>query len=101
VPFGDAGSIVLARYTGDGYWYEGVVGDLRRVVYADGTSEDLGMDALRPGGIATGLRVEVHPHGGGTPEPGSVLRRVEHGVEVQLDSGTARWSGLGDVRIAP
>lgn len=103
--FGEPGSIVLARYTGDGYWYEGVVGelvgDLRRVVYADGTSEDLPITALRPGGIAVGARVESHAHGASAIEAGTVLRRVEHGVEVQLDSGAPRWSGLGDVRVAP
>lgn len=105
-PFGDVGSIVLARYTGDGHWYEAVVGELvqgelRRVIYADGSGEDLPMTALRPGGITVGARVDSRAHRAPTGEPGTVLRRVEHGVEVQLDSGTRRWSGLGNVRIAP
>lgn len=105
-PFGDVGSIALARYTGDGHWYEAVVGeivtgDLRRMIYADGSSEDLPMTALRPGGITVGARVDSRAHRATTSEPGTVLRRVAHGVEVQLDNGTRRWSGLGNVRIAP
>ena len=104
-PFGEPGSIVLARYGGDGYWYEAVVGEVvgeqRRVVYADGSSEDRPMDALRPGGVAVGARVESRVHGAPTVETGTVLRRIEHGVEVQLDTGARRWSSLGDVRIAP
>lgn len=104
-PFGEPGSIVLAQYSRDGYWYEAVVGELvgelRRVVYADGASEDLPLTALRAGGVAVGARVESRVHGAADVQAGTVLRRIEHGVEVQLDSGERRWSALGDVRIAP
>lgn len=102
-PFGQVGSIVLARYTGDGNWYEAVVGDVmgesRRVVYADGAGEDLPMTLLRDGGIAVGARIETR-----TPQspewlPGTVLLRAQHGVQVELASGERRWAAVGLVRV--
>lgn len=101
--FGQPGSIVLARYSGDDLWYEAVVGELagesRRVVYADGSSEDRPMDALREGGISPGTAVEGRDPRTSTVTIGTVLRRVEHGVLIQPATGTPTWFSLGNVRI--
>ncbi len=106
VPLGEVGSVVLARYSQDGYWYEAVVaeqieGGLRRVIYSDGSGEDLPMASLRADGITVGARIESHEHESSTWEPSAVVRRVEHAVEVQLDGGPHRWVALTDVRVAP
>lgn len=106
VQLGDIGSVVLARYSADGYWYEAVVaeqieGDLRRVVYCDGSGEDLPMSSVRADGITVGARIEWREHGAPTWQAATVSRRVEHAVEVQLDGGLRRWVGLTDVRVAP
>ena len=86
--FGQIGSVVLARYTGDGNWYEAVVGDVmgesRRVVYADGAGEDLPMTALRDGGIAVGARIETRTRQSQDWVPGTVLLRAQHGVQIEL-----------------
>lgn len=101
--FGQIGSIVLARYTGDGNWYEAVVGDVmgesRRVVYADGAGEDLPMSALRQGGIAVGARIETRTRQAPEWVPGTVLLRAQHGVQVELASGERRWAAVGLVRV--
>jgi len=103
VAFGQIGSLVLARYTGDGHWYEAAVGDVlgesRRVVYADGSGEDLPIAMLREGGIAVGARIETR-----TPQapewlPGTVLLRAQHGVQIELASGERRWAAVGLVRV--
>ncbi|MBK6579599.1 MAG: hypothetical protein IPG17_26125 [Sandaracinaceae bacterium] len=102
-PFGQVGSIVLARYSGDSHWYEAVVGhvigELRRVVYADGSSEDLPMTALRDGGIAVGARIETRAPQAPEWLPGTVLLRAQHGVQVELASGERRWAAVGLVRV--
>jgi hypothetical protein len=102
-PFGQVGSLVLARYTGDGHWYEAVVGELtgalRRVVYADGSGEDLPLDALREGGVAVGARVEVRPYQQQVWTPATVLMRAGHAVQVELASGERRWAAVGLVRL--
>lgn len=101
--FGAPGSIVLARYSRDELWYEAVVGevvgDSRRVVYADGASEDRPMDALRAGGISPGTAVEGRVRGTETVITGSVIRRIEHGVLIQPASGEPVWFSLANVRI--
>lgn len=101
--FGQIGSIVLARYTGDGNWYEAVVGDVlgdsRRAVYADGAGEDLPMSALRQGGIAVGARIETRTRQAPEWVPGTVLLRAQHGVQVELASGERRWAAVGLVRV--
>lgn len=101
--FGQTGSLVLARYTGDGQWYEAVVGELvgelRRVVYADGSSEDLPMEALRDGGIAVGTRIETRTREQPEWVSGTVLLRAAHGVQVELATGERRWAPVGLVRV--
>ena len=63
------------------------------------------MSALRPDGITVGARVETREHSVApawtTMTPATVIRRVEHAVQVQPDGGGPRWVGLTDVRVAP
>jgi hypothetical protein len=103
--FGQVGSVVLARYTGDGHWYEAVVGEIlsekRRVVYADGSSEDLTLPALRDERIAVGSRVETRTRQDPNWVPATVLLRAAHGVQVELASGERRWAAVGLVRVPP
>lgn len=105
VPFGEVGSLVQAQYSGDGHWYEAVVGDIvgdmRRVVYADGSSEDRPLEALRAGGIAVGAHIEARTRQSPEWLPGTVLLRASHGVQVELASGERRWAAVGLVRVPP
>jgi hypothetical protein len=97
------GYVRFSPDSGDDLWYEAVVGELvgdsRSVVYADGSSEDRPMDALRDGGISPGTAVEARVRGTDTVITGSVLRRIEHGVLIQPATGAPVWFSLGNVRI--
>ncbi len=104
-PVGQPGSQVLARYS-DGYLYAAVVIDntargAPRVIYADGSGEETRADRIFPDTMVEGTTVEVRDRLSEAQLSGTIVRRVDHAVEVRLADGSTRWFALADTRQGP
>jgi hypothetical protein len=102
---GEPGSQVLARYT-DGYLYSAVVIDRSatgapRVIYADGEGQEVTPDRVQPDTMGVGAQVEVRDRVSQSVLTGTIVRRVEHAVEVRVGDGSTRWFALADARMGP
>ncbi len=99
------GAQVLARYE-DGFLYSAVVIDpapsgAPRVLYADGSGEETSADRVFPDTLGPESAVQVRDRAADATLAGTVVRRVQHAVEVRLADGSSRWFALADTRVDP
>lgn len=99
----EVGTQVWAEFRNTGFFFHGVVVERReeshRVIYADGASEWLDADALRPDSLGVEAQVHVRPTYEGEFAEGVVARRFGQAVYVRFAGGDERWTALPHLRF--
>ncbi len=97
------GTPVLAAWHGSQFWFAGVVvgteGDLVRVQYADGSSEQLPQASITPDHLGPGTSIGAHQSGETDFQHATLVDRIGHAVRVQYDDGHQMWTSVGLVRV--
>ncbi len=98
------GTVVWSNFRNTGFFFYGVVVERRedqhRVVYADGASEWVGADALRPDALGEEAEVHVRAQVDGEYASAQVGRRLGEALYVHRHGGEDGWTALPHVRFA-
>lgn len=100
----EIGTAVWANYRDTGFHFHGIVVERRedlqhRVIYADGSSEWVAADALRPDSLGADARINVRATFQGEFAEATVSRRLGDAIYVRAPGGEERWTALPHVRF--
>lgn len=101
-PF-EVGTPVWSNFRNTGFYFFGVVVERRdaqhHVIYADGASEWVPTEALRPDTIDEGVRLDVRSTYEGDFAQADALRRVGQAVYFRYPTGDEGWATLPHIRF--
>jgi hypothetical protein len=97
------GDRVLAKWSGDGFWYPGTIQDVENeqlhVFYDDGEDEWRAPDEVAELTLEVGSRVFGRWQGGQFYYPGKITRVEGDRIQVKYDDGDQEWTSVEYLRI--